>query len=52
GISHRHCRVVQRADGYGYVIETPRKEETTTMHGTRGPAFLPALKGGVSCGMT
>ncbi len=52
GISHRHCRVVQRADGYGYVLETPWKEETTTMHGTREPAFLPAPKDGVSCGMT
>ena len=51
GISHRHCRVVQRADGYGYVLETSRKEETATMHGTREPAFLPALKDGVSCGM-
>ena len=51
GISHRHCRVVQRADGYGYVLETSRKEEKTTMHGTREPAFLPALKDGVSCGM-
>ncbi len=51
GISHRHCRVVQRADGYGYHIDTSRKEETTTMHGTREPAFLPALKDGVSCGM-
>ena len=51
GISHRHCRFVQRADGYGYVLETPRKEETATMHGTREPAFLPALKDGVSCGM-
>ena len=50
GISHRHCRVVQRADGYGYVLETSRKEETTRMHGTREPAFLPALKDGVSCG--
>ncbi len=51
GISHRHCRVVQRADGYGYHVETSRKEEKTTMHGTREPAFLPALKDGVSCGM-
>ena len=51
GISHRHCRVVQRADGYGRVLETSRKEEKTTMHGTREPAFLPALKDGVSCGM-
>ena len=51
GISHRHCRVFQRADGYGYTLETSRKEETATMHGTREPAFIPALKDGVSCGM-
>ena len=51
GISHRHCRAVQRADGYGYHVETSRKEEKTTMHGTREPAFLPALKDGVSCRM-
>ena len=51
GISHRHCRVVQRADGYGYHIDPSRMKETATMHGTREPAFLPALKDGVSCGM-
>ncbi len=52
GISHRHCRVVQRADGYGYHIDTSRMKETATMHGTRETAVLPVLKGGVSCGMT
>ncbi|MBK1648305.1 HNH endonuclease, partial [Rhabdochromatium marinum] len=26
GISHRHCRVVQRADGYGYA-STPTQTE-------------------------
>ncbi len=51
GISHRHCRVVQRGDGYGYHVDTSRMKETATMHGTREPAFLPALKDGVSCGM-
>ena len=51
GISHRRCRVVQRADGGGYGLETSRKEETATTHGTREPAFLPALKDGLSCGM-
>ena len=50
GISHRRCRAVQRADGCGHVLETSRKEETATMHGTREPAFLPALKDGLSCG--
>ena len=29
GISHRHCRVIQRADGYGYSM------------GTQVPAFIP-----------
>ena len=51
GISHRRCRAVQRADGCGHVLETSRKEETATMHGTPEPAFLPALKDGESCGM-
>ena len=51
GISHRHYRLVQRADGYGYALGTSLKEEMTTMHATREPAFLPALKDGVSCGM-
>ena len=51
GISHRHCRVVQRGDGYGYHVDTSRMKETATMHGTREPAILPALKDGVSCGM-
>ena len=50
GISHRHCRVVQRGDGYGYHVDTSRMKEPATMHGTREPAFLPALKDGVSCG--
>ena len=50
GISHRHCRVIQRGDGYGYHVDTSRMKETATMHGTREPAFLPALKDGVSCG--
>ncbi len=51
GISHRHCRVVQRGDGYGYHVDRSRMKETATMHGTREPAFLPALKDGVSSGM-
>ena len=50
GVSHRHCRIVQRGDGYGYRLDTTRQKETATMHGTQGPAFLPDLKDGVSCG--
>ena len=37
GISHKHCRLLQRADGYGYSFQTKG----------RG-AFLPAVNGGVS----
>jgi hypothetical protein len=37
GLSHRHMRLIQRADGYGYSISTPHKT-----------ALLPGLKSGVS----
>lgn len=30
GVSHRHCRVVQRADGYGYVQSAPVISSTST----------------------
>ena len=36
---HRHCRVVQRGDGYGYHVDTSRMKETATMH------FFLVLKG-------
>lgn len=29
GISHRHCRVIQRADGYGYSMVAARKESVS-----------------------
>ncbi|MDE0697588.1 MAG: RNA-guided endonuclease IscB [Boseongicola sp.] len=50
GISRRHRRIAQRDDGYGYHIDASRKKGTATMHGTRNPAFLPALRCRVSCG--
>ncbi len=37
GISHKHCRLLQRADGYGYSFQSKGKG-----------AFLPAVNGGVS----
>ena len=49
GVSHRHCRTVQRGDRYGCRLDTTRKKETATMHGTRDPRFLPAPKDGASC---
>lgn len=50
GISYKHCRVVQRADGYGYVwqatpIEPPQARAATA---SRSAPFLTALKDGVS----
>jgi hypothetical protein len=50
GLSYKHCRVLQRADGYGYVwqttqIEQPKARATTA---ARSAPFLTALKDGVS----
>ena len=53
GISHKHCRLIQRGDGYGYFFnradntsrEQARPKATDAVH----PALcLPALKDGVS----
>ena len=37
GISQKHCRLIQRADGYGYSRQTDKES-----------AFLPGLQSGVS----
>jgi hypothetical protein len=37
GISHRHCRITQRADGYGYSFSAAQ----SLTNGTKVPAFLP-----------
>jgi hypothetical protein len=52
GISHKHCRLLQRGDGYGYQIQQFSKG-TTGKTGTAGvptPATLslPGLNAGVS----
>ena len=39
GIAHRFCRILQRADGYGYSMSHSTESRS---------AFLPALNGGVS----
>ena len=46
GISHKHCRVLQRADGYGYVWQTTQIEQPTARAATasRSAPYLPALK--------
>lgn len=50
GISHKHCRVVQRADGYGYAWSTMQIQQPKVKAGTatRSSPFLSALKDGVS----
>ena len=51
GIAHRHCKVVQRADGYGYSMVAkmdatgaPPKAGTLA----RSALYLPGLNAGVS----
>ena len=39
GISHKVCRLLQRADGYGYSLATSNRKES---------AFLPGINAGVS----
>ena len=53
GISRGHCSMVQRGDGYGYGHGPDRflKKDEETIHGTGDVAFIPAPKGGVSCGL-
>jgi 5-methylcytosine-specific restriction endonuclease McrA len=52
GISHRHCQLIQRADGYGYHLqpltlkETGAREKAVLL--THDTLSLPDLKDGVS----
>ena len=53
GISHRHCRVVQRNDGYGYflnpAIDTGREQVRLKATDATNPAlYLPGMNAGVS----
>ena len=53
GISHKHCRVMQRSDGYGYFFHradnTGREQaRPTTTDAAHPPLCFPALNGGVS----
>ena len=47
GIHHRHCRVLQKADGYAYTL-TPTRGRETERRALHGALFLPALNDGVS----
>jgi hypothetical protein len=50
GISYRHCRLLQRADGYGYVWQKTQTDQPKARAATasRPAPFLAALKDGVS----
>ena len=56
GIGHRHCRLIQRNDGYGYSIQPTlstqkgvRDQVTDKSIGRKRPAlYLPAVNNGVS----
>ena len=51
GISHRHCRVIQRADGYGY-LPVAKIESEQVSHKARVPQvsalYLPGINAEVS----
>ena len=53
GIRHKHCRVIQRGDGYGYFFNRADNTEheqarLKTPDAAHPPLYLPALNGGVS----
>ena len=51
GISHRHCRLIQRADGYGYSVQpkiAPIPKEDARQAACRRALSLLALNGEVS----
>ncbi len=51
GISHRHCRLVQRADGYGYLTVAFKESEQVSHKARIAPRselYLPGLKASVS----
>ncbi|MHB8255199.1 MAG: RNA-guided endonuclease IscB [Acidiferrobacter sp.] len=51
GLSHRHCRLVQRADGYGYSIVAKMESEPVRHKAgdaSRSALYLPGLNAGVS----
>ena len=54
GISHRHCKVLQRGDGYGYLLVEKHsgKESENRGDAWRRALSLPGLKAGVSRAMS
>ena len=48
GVSHKHCRLIQRSDGYGYAWIAFSKGDAGTGRAVHGALSLPGLKAAVS----
>lgn len=48
GVSHKHCRIIQRSDGYGYARIATFKGDAGVGHVSRAALSLPGLKAEVS----
>lgn len=51
GIGHQHCRLLQRADGYGYAyqpLDSHPTKEARAGRASRAALSLPVMNGGVS----
>jgi 5-methylcytosine-specific restriction endonuclease McrA len=48
GIAHRHCALIQRGDGYGYLQHLYHPQQTTTSAAVRPAPVLLAVNGEVS----
>lgn len=48
GIAHRHCRLIQRSDGYGYTRIASPKGDAGAGRAMHGALSLPAMNGEVS----
>ena len=48
GVSHKHCRLIQRGDGYGYSRIAISKGDAGVGHVSRAALSLPGLKAEVS----
>lgn len=48
GVSHKHCRIIQRSDGYGYSRIAISKGDAGVGHVSRAALSLPGLKAEVS----
>ena len=49
GVSHRHCKITQRSDGYGYSIVAQQREVSGNLgHAVRAALSIPGMNAEVS----